>query len=297
MSKISFAGVETSFDAIAIYSSNGPVSAAHEMVQSSSRNILEIHIPSTAEYNDIMSVYTNENALSEITVTNDATDEAYVYLNYVIPVSLSLTRYNSTEEINAFGPDRWIMRIAQLTEADKQFRQLVGVAAKSVAYLTVDEYKDVKIQYSKEQLESYLKKNPLISNCKDNVYKEYTVTTDKQNQFAAQFAVYLANKMAGVEDVFTWNEMGQPCVPWDEPSCIKWMNAAKAYTKPLVQAQQAYEVEVMKMTSKADIEKFDIDYSKVDTVNGKREWIGHTDSEATAIDQQNENISNGIISI
>ena len=119
------------------------------------------------------------------------------------------------------------------------------------------------------------------------MYKEYTVTTDKQNQFVAQYSVYTVNKMAGLTDVFTWNEKGKPCVPWDEESCIKWMNAAKAYTKPLVAAQQAYEVAVMEMTSKAELEYFDIDYSTVETVNGDVSWLNHTDAEVIANSNSN----------
>ena len=182
------------------------------------------------------------------------------------------------------------MSVAQLNDADKQFRKLIGIAAKSASWLTIDEYRDAKIQTSKENLEKYLKDHPLISNCKDGVYKEYTVTTEKQNQFAAQFAVYLANKMAGIEDVFTWNEKGKPCVPWDESSCIKWMNAAKAYTKPLVQAQQAYEVALTEMTSKTEMEKYNIDYSTVKTENGRDTWINHTDAEVDAIEKNQTNL-------
>lgn len=286
MDIIRFKGIDKDYSAIVVFGEGSKYTEApHEMVSNADRNVLEIHFPATTEYNDLISVYNNEDALSEISIIDGSSNEIYVHLNYVIPLSLSLKSYGNAAEIAAYGPDRWIMQIAQLTDTDKQFRQLVGVAAKSSAYLTLDEYKDVKIQISKDKLEKYLKEHPLISNCKDGVYKEYTVTTEKQNQFAAQFAVYMANKMAGIEDIFTWNEKGKPCIPWDEPSCIKWMNAAKAYTKPLVQAQQAYEVAVTEMTTKSDVEKYEIDYSTVETVNGKTEWIGHTDAEVDSIEK------------
>ena len=298
MDIIKFKGIDKQFNAIAVYGENSKYTEApHEIVSNSERSVIEIHFPATEDYSDLISVYNNEDALSEITITDGTSNEIYVHLNYIIQQSLSLRSYGTTQEVAMYGPDRWIMTLAQLTEADKQFRKLVGVASKSVAYLTLDEYKEVKIQLSKEKLETYLKNNPLISNCKDSVYKEYTVTTDKQNQFAAQFAVYMANKMAGVEDIFTWNEKGQPCVPWDEASCIRWMNAAKAYTKPLVQAQQAYEVAVTEMTTKVEVENFDIDYSTVNTTNGKTEWVGHTDAEVNAIEQQTLNNQNHIAAI
>lgn len=292
MDIIRFKGIDKDFNAIAVYGENSKYTEApHEVVSNGERSVLEIHFPATVEYTDLISIYNNEDTLSEITIIDGTNNETYVHLNFVIQQSLSLRAYGSAQEAALYGPDRWIMCLAQLTEADKQFRKVIGIAAKSAAYLSLDEYKDAKIQLSKEKLETYLKNNPLISNCKDNVYKEYTVTTDKQNQFAAQFAVYMANKLAGVEDIFTWNEKGQPCVPWDEASCIKWMNAAKAYTKPLVQAQQAYEVAVTKIATKSDLEDYEIDYATVTTVNGKREWIGHTDAECAESNQQSGSIS------
>lgn len=293
MNKIIFKGIDKEFDVITVFGKEQDyIEAAHEIITNSDRAVMEIHFPSTIEYSDIVAVYNNEDALSEITIIDDTTNETYVYLNYVIPISLSLKRYGTKAEVAMFGPDRWIMTIAQLNDADKQFRKLIGIAAKSVSCLTLDEYKDAKIQVSKENLEKYLRDHPLISNCKDGVYKEYTVTTEKQNQFAAQFAVYLANKMAGVEDVFTWNEKGKPCIPWDEPACIKWMNATKAYTKPLVTAQQNYEVTILGMTSKTDVEKYEIDYSTVETVNGKPSWIDHTDAEIDAAEKVQANLPN-----
>lgn len=291
MDIIRFKGVDKDYQAIVVFGENSKYTKApHELVPEANRSVLEIHFPAATDYADLIAVYNNEDALSEISIIDGATNEIYVHLNYIIPLSLSLQAYGTANEIAMNGPDRWIMQIAQLTDADKQFRKIVGVAAKSAAYLTLEEYKDVKIQLSKEKLEKYLKNNPLISDCKDSVYKPYTVTTEKQNQFVAQFAVYTANKMAGIDDVMTWNEMGMPCVPWDEASCIKWMNAAKAYTKPLVAAQQAYEVAVTKMTTKAEIELFDIDYSTVETVNGKSSWIGHTAAEVDAMEKAQVNL-------
>ena len=285
MSKVLFKGINKSFDIITIFSSNDYINVANELISSADRNIMEIHFPAITDFSELVGIYNNEDALSEISIIDS--DQTYVHLNYVIPISLSLTRYESEKDAESFGPDRWIMKVAQLTEADKQFRKLVGIAAKSVSCLTLDEYKEEKIQISKSDLETFLKNNPLISNCKDGIYREYTVTTEKQNQFAAQFAVYTANKMAGIEDIFTWNEKGKSCIPWDEMSCIKWMNDAKSYTKPLVAAQQEYEVKIMSLTTKADVEKFNIDYSLVPTKNGDPSWLGHTTSEVEELASKN----------
>ena len=171
MDIIRFKGVDKDYQAIVVFGENSKYTKApHELVPEANRSVLEIHFPAATDYADLIAVYNNEDALSEISIIDGATNEIYVHLNYIIPLSLSLQAYGTANEIAMNGPDRWIMQIAQLTDADKQFRKIVGVAAKSAAYLTLEEYKDVKIQLSKEKLEKYLKNNPLISDCKDSVY-------------------------------------------------------------------------------------------------------------------------------
>jgi hypothetical protein len=284
MYSIKFKGIDKTVKAIIVYTSKVlNVQAPHEVIPVDDRQVMEIHFPSTSDFSELLSIYEDEDALSEISIINDSTNETWVHLNYVIPLSLNLKSYGTASEVAMYGTDRWIMTLAQLTESDKQFRQVIGVAAKSASYLSLDEYISTKVTLSKEKLETFLSEHPLISACKDGIYKKYNVSTEKQNQFAAQFAVYSANKASGIEDVFTWNEMGQPCVPWTDAECLVWMNDTKNYTKPLVSAQQEYEVELKQMETKAEVEAYDIDYSTIATVNGMESWIGHTVDEIKQI--------------
>ena len=274
-----FKGVEEPIPATIVYSNTERTTSFDDLVPTDTRKILEINFPETVEFETLLSIYRNEDALSEITLKEDSDDSVFVHFDYVIRQALSLQPYFDKADRDASGVNRWVMKLAQLTEADKQFRQIVGVAAKATSYMTLDEYKESQIQISKDNLDKFLRKHPLISACKDGIYAPYTATIDKQNLFVSQFASYSANKQAGIEDQMTWNEAGKSCIPWSDQECLLFMNDMKRYTKPLVAAQQHYEESILSMTTKLEVENAMIDYATVATYNGDPSWIGHTVSE------------------
>lgn len=280
MYRIKFKGIADEIPAITVFSAGDvEVASQNDLVTTDNRQVMYIHFPESADASVLVRAYASEDALSEIAIINEDTSETYVHLNYMIQMSLALQPFGTEEDIAMYGPNRWIMSLAQLTEADKQFRQLVGETAKNVNYMTLDEYRNYKIGVSKTLLNEYLENNCLISDCKDGIYAPYTATLEKQNLFSSQYAAYLANKMADIEDVMTWNEHGKSCVPWTDDTCIAFINDMKAYVKPLVSAQQHYEEEINLLTTKAEIEEYNIDYSTVETVNGDERWIGYTRAE------------------
>lgn len=284
---IYFKGVPDPIQATIVYSSKDVTTSFDDLVPKDTRNVLEINFPETVDFDTLLNVYRNEDALSEITIKSDSDDSVFVHFDYVIRQALSLQAYSDKSDKEALGVNRWVMRLAQLTEADKQFRQIVGVAAKATSYMTLDEYKEAQIQISKENLDKFLRKHPLISACKDGIFAPYTATTDKQTLFVSQFASYSANKQAGIEDQMTWNEAGKSCIPWTDQECLLFMNDMKRYTKPLVAAQQHYEESILSLTTKVEVEAAMIDYATVATYNGDPSWIGHTVSEVEEMMSKN----------
>lgn len=279
---IQFKGMTETIPAIIVYSGKEEIASVDDRVTKATRPVLEINFPETVEYDTLMKAYRDENALSEISIIQEG-GSTFVHMDYMIRVSLALVAYENEADAKLYGANRWIMKLAQLTETDKQLRETVAKVTNSVAYMTLDEYKQSKIQQSKTDLETYLTNTPLISACKDGIYAPYTATTEKQQLFVSQYASYSANKAAGIEDQMTWNERGKSCVPWTDLECLTFMNDMKKYTKPLVSAQQHFEENVLKLTSKADVESASLDYSTVETVNGKEWWIGHTVEEVAAL--------------
>ena len=214
-----------------------------------------------------------DNTLSEITIIFNPTNETFIHLDHVLPLSLNFLAYNDKDEIDQWGTHRWVMEIAKLNDVDKQFRNTISKLSNDVAFMSLDEYRQHKINQSKTKLAEFLEKNPLISACR-GTYATYNATEAKQNQFAAQFSLYLTNISNGIKDTMYWNESGKGCEEWTTEQCIAFMNDMKAYTMPLVSAQQKYELALYEITNKTELENADIEFSAVPTTNGSLEFIG-----------------------
>lgn len=273
---IKFKGMDA-IPALIVYSSKKQVTSYSDINKIDNREVLQIHFPELTDYNLLMQAYSSEDALSEITIT-DEDGSQYIYMDYVIRISMSLNAVENDQNANT-AANHWIMTVAQLTETDIELRRVVDTITQSPSTLTLQEYKEVRIQESKNLLEKYLNDHPLISNCKDGIFAPYSATIDKQNLFTGQAVLYYFNTLNHIPDTLTWNEKGKPCVPWTMEEAIIFMNAMKAYTKPLVSAQQQYEVDIQALPDKAAVEAYVIDYGSVFAPNGKDWWVGYTTDE------------------
>ena len=257
--RITFKGKEP-MDCIIVYSSVITAISEYDMIKKQDREILQIHFDSKMDASELTSIYQNEDVLSEVTVEDVENNKFYVYVGYVIPNSLTLTTID--------GVQRWVMEIAQLTEADKQLRRITGIIAKDYNVLPFEDYIKVRIEESNEKLKDYLYNNPLISDCKGGVYKKYTATSEKQTLFANKFLSHTMKEQNNIPDIMTWNEAGKECEPWTDEEALKFMIAMDAYVTPLVKAQQTYEKQLLACTTKEEADKIIIDYSTVDAPNG-----------------------------
>lgn len=273
--EIKFKGMDP-IPAIIVLGSKEQIESFEDINKIDDREVVEIHFGELTDFDTLMAAYRSDDALSEITIIDG--DNEFIYYDYIIRVSLSLTTVEA-ESGSGMAAKRWIMKLAQLTETDKRLRMIVDTINKSPATMTLEEYKEARIEQTKQLLQKFLATHPLISNCKNNIFAPYNATTEKQNMFVAQFALYTFNKQAGIEDTMTWNECGKPCTIWTDAECITFMNHMKAYTKPLVSAQQQYEVDILALNTKAEVEAYEIDYSKVPSTNGQSWWVGYTTDE------------------
>lgn len=267
--------------AIIVLGSDEQIESFADINKIDNRNVISIHFNELIDFNTLMDIYRSDDALSEITLSDNG--EEFIHYDYIIRVSLSLTSVASGNE--GIAEKHWIMKLAQLTETDKRLRMIVDTINKSPATMTLEEYKEARIEQTKQLLQKFFATHPLISNCKNNIFAPYNATSEKQNMFVAQFALYTFNKQAGIEDTMTWNECGKPCTIWTDAECITFMNHMKAYTKPLVSAQQQYEVDILALNTKAEVEAYEIDYSKVPTSNGQNWWIGYTTDEIRRLNE------------
>jgi hypothetical protein len=100
-----------------------------------------------------------------------------------------------------------------------------------------------------------------------------------------QCVTYYFNTVNHIEDTLMWNERGKPCTVWTMEEALKFMNAMKAYTKPLVSAQQQYEVDLLALPDKAAVEAYVIDYSTIPVPNGRSWWVGYTVAEVQLLQE------------
>ena len=126
-------------------------------------------------------------------------------------------------------------------------------------YYNPPEYKQDKIQASKEGLASFLANNPI--KWKDGKY--YSVTQEKQSQLTSIIATYQIEVRSNPSAVITWNSTGEECVEWNINELCALAVAIKNYVKPLVTYQQEKEIEINNAKSMAEVDAVVIDYSTV----------------------------------
>lgn len=119
--------------------------------------------------------------------------------------------------------------------------------------------KSERIAYSKTTLADYLAANPLTWS--DG--KKYSVTEDKQALLTGNLAAYQLSVTLGQTAELTWNATGEECTVWTFESLAALAIAIKAYVKPLVAYQQAYEVSVITCTTEDAILAIPLDYGSV----------------------------------
>ena len=124
----------------------------------------------------------------------------------------------------------------------------------------IESMKSAKINESKTLLEKYLEEHPL-----EYSGKNYSVTEEKQALITGNIAAYQLATTLGQTAELTWNATGEACVVWTFENLAALAVAIKAYVKPLVAYQQAYEVSVNACTTEEAINAIPLDYSSVVT--------------------------------
>lgn len=135
------------------------------------------------------------------------------------------------------------------------------------AAMTLDEYKEYRINQSKVALEEYLDKNPITSNVHGGKEAVYSITKEKQDLMSQQYLTYQITKAVDPEHaILTWNERGGICEPWTEEEFVQLVMEIKAKVYPLVSYQQMLEKEIRESRDKEEIVKMVFNYNNAATV-------------------------------
>lgn len=128
------------------------------------------------------------------------------------------------------------------------------------AAMTLDEYKNYRINQSKEALEQYISDHPLKSSVHGGVEATYTITSEKQSWMAQQLLTYQLEKATNPNAILTWNERGEVCEEWTEEEFLQLLLEVKYFIYPLRAYQQTIEKQIMKSMDKAEIAAIVFDY-------------------------------------
>lgn len=126
---------------------------------------------------------------------------------------------------------------------------------------SLNDVKTNQILLSKENLQKYLRENPLFSKAHDKNGDYYNVDEDHQNRLNANISTYeLAMKM-GTTPILTWNATGKACEVWTIEELATLALEIKAFVAPLISLQQHMEVDIQNANSKEDVIKINVKFN------------------------------------
>ena len=102
------------------------------------------------------------------------------------------------------------------------------------AAITLDEYKDIKINESKELLALYLEEHPITSTAHNGVPGLYAITEEKQNLMTSNYLTYQIESQLIPNAVLTWNETGKSCEEWKPEEFLQLILEIKNFVKPRI---------------------------------------------------------------
>lgn len=119
---------------------------------------------------------------------------------------------------------------------------------------TLEDLKAYQTVKSKENLETYLSKNPITSTCHGGVEKLYTITKDKQALLTQMILISQVAIQSGIPYQPSWNAQGEPCTyDWTIPELQQLAFEIEAVVRPLISHQQTMEADINLATTKEAI--------------------------------------------
>lgn len=260
---ITFKGKEP-MQVISVFTNKTAVNASYMkniQLGTVNRELMQIFFaPMSTDWEELLSIYSDEETLSEITLTDPNTGNFWVHLDYVIPVGLSLKPIENPADIEVYGMSHWfVMELAQLTPIDKELHKLVGKSSHDKSFMETNEYKDYLIEKSKTNLADYLEHNVMEFNG-----EYFKVTQSKQSQFMNAYNAFVAKYNAGDKTTkMVWAATGE--VEGKERTatwCVEFMKAIDAFVQPLVNKQRVFETTVVGCKTKQELDALTIPFTE-----------------------------------
>ncbi|HEX3077787.1 MAG TPA: hypothetical protein VHQ24_13070 [Lachnospiraceae bacterium] len=126
---------------------------------------------------------------------------------------------------------------------------------------TLEELKTYQIAKSKQNLETYLRTNPITSACHGGIEKQYSITKEKQSLLTQMVLISQMALQAGVDYQPSWNAVGEACTyDWKITELQQLAFEIEAVVRPLVGYQQIMESTINAAKSKEEILAIEITF-------------------------------------
>lgn len=225
-------------------------------------------------YNGAFSAIIKNDSIDEVEEAFSDTKEIVV-INDIGQKVATVTDYSGIKTISKLpdyyvdddGNDRAAIQISlNKMDVNGRIKTLEDKVNNSVneAAMTLDEYKEYRIEQSKTALEEFLEANPITSMAHGAKEGVYSITKEKQDLMAQQYLTYQITKSVDPDSAtLTWNEHGGVCEEWEESEFVRLVMEIKARVYPLVSYQQTIEKQIRDSASRASIAAIEFDYSSV----------------------------------
>lgn len=124
---------------------------------------------------------------------------------------------------------------------------------------TLAENKSIRIQQSKDDLDTYLETHPMLWT--DGQY--YSITKEKQNQLTSKIMAATMAQTLSHPYKLTWNSTGEVCKEWTLIDLSALAFAIDQRVTSLVTYQQTQEVAMRNAETQEDLDTIVVDYDSV----------------------------------
>lgn len=174
-----------------------------------------------------------------------------------------LPEYYSDEEGNLRSATQIVLKSPNITDRLKELEGKINPFVNE-ALLSLDEYKQLKIDESKSVLKDYLELHPITSTVHSGIVGTYSITEENQNRMVQNYLSYQIEKTVSPSTAkLTWNQTGEECEEFTEEEFLALIVEVKARVYPLVSYQQSIEKKIRNAKSKEEIASINYSYDSV----------------------------------
>lgn len=247
-----------------------------------------ITIPVSGDFEAIQKDFTNQEAVSNISVVDVENGLSSTYSGYQKFIGVTISSENVGKNIYIVtlamsndvqqlikswqtSMDTMSEKIMSVDEASAEMSNKVNdvkryveniVGNTDIDTMTLDEAINFRIKESKKALSEFFNTATIKSSCHGGKEAEYSITSEKQSYLISMIAIADLAAASGVEYQPSWNASGEICTyDWTVDELKQLAFEMETYVRPLVSKQQTIEKSISACKTVAEVKEIEISYS------------------------------------